>query len=272
MPELPEVETVKTGLRPYVLNQKILNVVIRNHNFRWPIADDFANNVKTCTIKSISRRSKYLLFGTDYGTIIIHLGMSGVLLLADQKQPVNKHDHVDFILSNNKIMRLNDPRRFGCVLWTKQHPLKHKLLQDLAPEPLSKDFNCEYLKQKICNRKTLIKSALMNSKLVVGVGNIYASETLFASKINPLRRAYQIKDYEIKLLVVAIKEVLSKAINAGGTTLKDFTNINGRPGYFKQELLVYGRKGEKCKVCQTIIKQTKITNRATYYCPICQPE
>ena len=272
MPELPEVETVKTGLKPFVLNQKIVDVVIRNHNFRWPIADDFANNVKNCTIKSISRRSKYLLFGTDYGTIIIHLGMSGVLLLVEQKNPVNKHDHVDFILSNNKIIRLNDPRRFGCVLWTKHNPLKHKLLKDLAPEPFSKDFNCQYLKQKLSSRKTLIKSALMNSKLVVGVGNIYASEVLFASKINPFRQAYQIKDCELKLLIVAIKKILFIAISAGGTTLKDFTNINGKPGYFKQKLLVYGREGEKCKLCHTTIKQTKISNRATYYCPICQPK
>lgn len=270
MPELPEVETVLRGILPYAEKQKILNIIVRNRNMRWTIPHSLEEEAIGTTILAITRRSKYLLFATSSGTIMMHLGMSGVLSVVDSNTALKKHDHVDIVLANGKILRLNDPRRFGSVLWSKGDILQHRLLVDLAPEPLSDDFNATYLIDKLSNRKTCIKVALMNSKIVVGVGNIYASESLFKSKISPQRLANSLSATEITVLVTEIKKVLKKSIEAGGTTLKDFAQADGKPGYFAQELSVYGRKGLPCIVCNNDINHITIANRATYFCATCQ--
>jgi formamidopyrimidine-DNA glycosylase len=221
-------------------------------------------------IKDVARRGKYILIKTDNGTIIIHLGMSGVLKIADDKTPLLKHDHVDIVLANNIILRLNDPRRFGCVLWTDDDPYLHKLLINLAPEPLTAKFNSNYLYNKLQSRKAPIKNVIMDSKTVVGVGNIYASESLFISKINPQMEANKLSKDKVKILVSNIKKVLRASIKSGGTPLKDFAQADGKPGYFAQKLLVYGKKGEPCTMCKTKIAHVVIGQRATYYCPKCQ--
>jgi len=276
MPELPEVETVLNGLKKSIFNNtKVKEIIIRFPKLRWDIPKkELEKNIINQEILDISRRGKYLLFKFQTGTMLIHLGMSGVLkLLQLQNGKIldpEKHDHVDIILDNDSFLRLNDPRRFGCVLWTSENISAHKLLSNLGPEPLTNDFNFEYLKNKLKNKNIGIKNFIMDSKNVVGAGNIYAQESLFLSKIHPEKLAKNLTDLEINLLVENIKKILKKAIHAGGTTLKDYKNSEGKPGYFQQELLVYGRANKNCYNCESVINEIKISGRTTSYCENCQ--
>ncbi len=270
MPELPEVETSRRGIEPHILKQSVTDVVIRQKKLRWPIPTSIKKQLINQTINQVARRGKYILLHTDAGTVILHLGMSGSLRILTKSIAPEKHDHFDIIFNNNKILRLRDPRRFGAVLWTKSDPLKHKLLINLGPEPLNDEFTAQYLYEHSRNRKVAIKTFLMNSHIVVGVGNIYANESLFSAGINPRRNACNISLARYKKLVPAIKTILSKSIEQGGTTLKDFINEDGKPGYFQQTLTVYGRAGEACTHCGNTIKKITQTQRSTFYCSHCQ--
>lgn len=270
MPELPEVETTRRGIASHLIGHSVVDVIVRDRRLRWPVPTTLARNIKCQIIRAIDRRAKYLLFRFDTGTLIMHLGMSGSLRLLPADTPVEKHDHVDFIFDNGQCLRFRDPRRFGSIHWTKRSPEQHKLLKDLGPEPLSDTFNTAYLAQQANKREIAIKDLLMNSHVVVGVGNIYANEALFLAGIHPTRAAGRVSAARIDKLVSAIKSVLQKAIAAGGTTLRDFTLSDGTPGYFKQELNVYKRTGEPCPKCKRPIKQIRLGQRSTFYCAHCQ--
>lgn len=269
MPELPEVETTKRGIEPHLLNRTIKSVVIRHRGLRWPIPANLEKELSGQRVNSITRRGKYILVNVKSGTLIIHLGMSGSMRKTKCSEPAEKHDHVDFVLGQYCI-RFRDPRRFGAILFTKEDPLQHKLLKSLGPEPLDKAFNAEYLFQRSRDRKVSVKQFIMDSKVVVGIGNIYASESLFYAGINPNRAAGKISKPRYTELVRSIKKVLHAAIKQGGTTLQDFTNSEGKPGYFKQKLAVYGREGEPCIQCGKPIKHLVQGQRASYYCSHCQ--
>ena len=274
MPELPEVETSRRGIEPHLLNKKIKDVIVRQHKLRWPIPKSLAKKLNNKKFTQLDRRGKYLLLKFQHGdttdTIIIHLGMSGSLRICTPSTPIGKHDHIDFIFSNKKVLRLTDPRKFGCVLWTNQPIEQHKLLSKLGPEPLEDNFNTDYLYQQSRKRSCSIKSFIMNSHIVVGVGNIYASESLFIAGINPKRKAGSLSKLRCEKLVIAIKQILKAAIKQGGTTLRDFTREDGQPGYFAQQLQVYGRAHEACPSCGKAIKQISQQNRSTFYCTNCQ--
>ncbi|MEJ2115186.1 MAG: bifunctional DNA-formamidopyrimidine glycosylase/DNA-(apurinic or apyrimidinic site) lyase, partial [Gammaproteobacteria bacterium] len=247
MPELPEVETTRRGITPYVKKQRVDNVVIHQASLRWPVPRNLKRNLQDQTIKDIQRRAKYLLFETDTGYLIVHLGMSGSLRMVDNKIAAKKHDHVDIVF-NKKTLRFHDPRRFGSMLWTKQNPLQHKLLKSLGPEPLSDEFTGIYLHQLAQGKKVNVKNFIMNSHIVVGVGNIYASESLFLSGIHPQRAAGNISLKRYETLTENIKQVLCDAIELGGTTLRDFVREDGKPGYFANKLNVYKQAGMPCPV------------------------
>lgn len=274
MPELPEVETSRRGIEPHILGQRIKSVIIREYRLRWPIPKLLPAKIHNQTVTQVSRRGKYLLlqFGKNrtVGTVIIHLGMSGSLRICPISTPAEKHDHIDFIFSNNKILRLKDPRKFGCVLWTAQAPEQHKLLRKLGPEPLNDEFSADFLYKKSRKRSCSIKAFIMNSHTVVGVGNIYASESLFIAGINPKRKAGSLSRLRTEKLVEAIKQILISAIEQGGTTLRDFTREDGQPGYFAQQLFVYGKAGEPCAKCGHPVKQFTQQQRSTFYCTSCQ--
>ena len=284
MPELPEVETTKNGIAPFILNQEFEKIIVRQEQLRWKIPRQLNNILKSNKVISIERRAKYILIRiNNHGSLLIHLGMSGSLqiLSPDQITPAQKHDHVDFIFTNHYLMRYTDPRRFGAILWLDlENPLEHKLLKHLGPEPLSKIFSSNYLFKKINHKNTSIKQAIMDSKIVVGVGNIYANEALFLSHIRPDRLAKSLSIEEINLLTKNIKIILKQAIKQGGTTLKDFKNSDGKPGYFKQELLVYGRKNQACLRCSEqdksqnknkfLLKEIRQNNRSSILCENCQ--
>lgn len=269
MPELPEVETTCRGIRPHLLGQVINAIQVRQPKLRWPIPPELSTATGK-TIHAVTRRGKYLLIETDTGIILIHLGMSGSLRLLENFQPPGKHDHVDITLSNDKILRLNDPRRFGAVLWWTEKIENHPLLNKLGPEPLEADFNDDHLWRLSRGRKQAVKTFIMNGHIVVGVGNIYASESLFRAGILPQRQAGRISRYRYQRLSQTIREVLAEAIDQGGTTLQDFSNSEGKPGYFAQKLLVYGRAGLACEACSTKIKMKVIGQRASFFCPNCQ--
>jgi len=270
MPELPEVETTRLGICPHLVGQIISHVTIRNFKLRWPIPANLNKILTRQTVHHITRRAKYLLFHCDNGVLIIHLGMSGRLTVLDNAESIGKHDHVDIFFDNGLVLRFTDPRRFGAILWTDQDIDQHRLLNHLGPEPLSTNFNADYLYPQVNGRNTTIKTFIMDGKNVVGVGNIYANESLFLAGIHPKTRAGKLSQNQCKKLVLAIKDVLEKAIVAGGTTLKDFRKSDGTPGYFAQQLNVYGRQGEQCVHCDNKIEHYKETQRATYYCPQCQ--
>ena len=270
MPELPEVETTRLGISPHIEGQVVSNVVIRNRNLRWPIPSSINESLPRQTLLTVSRRGKYLLLRFPKGHLLIHLGMSGSLQIIDNHTEPRKHDHFDIIFDNNKCLRLHDPRRFGSVLWTGEDPLVHKLLKDLGPEPLDKEFDAKYLWQLARKRNVSVKQFIMDSHNVVGVGNIYASESLFRAGIHPRCAAGKVSLARYSLLVRAIKSVIKDAIKQGGTTLKDFTGGDGKPGYFQQRLNVYGRRGEPCRKCAKPISHCVIGQRATYYCTACQ--
>lgn len=269
MPELPEVETTRLGISPAILNKRIHKIIIRQPKLRYPIPEIISQKLIGNRFSQITRRSKYLLLDSTHGTLILHLGMSGNLRLVPLKTAAQKHDHVDIIF-DDVCLRFTDPRRFGLILWTQEKPEQHKLLKSLGPEPLSKQFTAQYLQQQAKNRKVAVKNFIMDSHVVVGVGNIYASEALFLAGIHPECAANAVSAANYATLVKKIQFVLKKAIKAGGTTLKDFRNSDGKPGYFKQELQVYGRENEACYKCKTFIKKITIGQRSSYFCPRCQ--
>lgn len=270
MPELPEVETTCKGISPYVIGNTITALIVRQAQLRWSVPVDLAKTVCGLQIDSVTRRGKYCLLNTLSGTIILHLGMSGNLRIASATEKPGKHDHVDIIFKNNVALRFNDQRKFGAVLWAEGDAATHPLLKDLGTEPLTTDFNGEYLFFRATKRKMPIKTFIMDGHIVVGVGNIYASESLFMAGIMPTRAAGSIALSEYQKLASAIKTVLQQAIDQGGTTLRDFVNAEGKPGYFSQSLAVYGRAGLSCYQCQHLIQQIKIGQRASYFCPVCQ--
>lgn len=270
MPELPEVETTRRGIAPHIEGQHVSQVVVRQGKLRWPVSPEISTLLPGLRINQVKRRAKYLLIETDKGTLIIHLGMSGSLRVIDASIEPEKHEHIDIIFSNNKCLRYKDPRRFGSLLWSSSAIEGHKLIQHLGPEPLSELFNIDDLYPKAKRKKTPIKSLIMDGHVVVGVGNIYASEALFQSGIHPKRAANNISKTRLINLISAIKNILAQAIEQGGTTLKDFVNSDGNPGYFQQTLNVYGQKGKPCPCCRTPIKQIVIAQRSTFYCPHCQ--
>ncbi len=270
MPELPEVETTRRGIAPHVLNKTISEVVIRQHQLRWPVLKSLNNKLSGQRILQLDRRAKYLIFHFQQGGMLLHLGMSGSLRVLNRSVPADKHDHVDIILCDNRCLRFRDPRRFGSIHWTAQAPLQHRLLRRLGPEPLSELFTAEHLYGRSRKRSRSVKTFIMDSHIVVGIGNIYASEALFASGIHPKRKAGNVSLSRYRSLTHAIKCVLHEAVEKGGTNLRDFVNSDGAPGYFSHELNVYGRGGEPCKQCLTTIKQVRLGQRSTYYCPKCQ--
>lgn len=268
MPELPEVEVCRQGITPHIINQTVTKVIVRNAKLRWPIPDSVQKMVNN-KVEAVERRSKYLLIRFSQGTLVLHLGMSGTIRVIDANTDVAKHDHFDLVLGN-KALRLNDPRRFGAVLWFEQHIDEKGLLAKLGPEPFSDEFTYGYLFEKARNRKVPIKTFLMNNHVVVGVGNIYANESLFKAGILPTALAGTVTKKRFDRLTDIIKEVLAAAIEQGGTTLKDFTQADGRPGYFAQQLLVYGRAGKKCMACETLLEEVRQSNRSSVFCPTCQ--
>jgi len=269
MPELPEVETSRRGIAPWVEKQQVRVVVVRDRRLRWPIPVDIDQELPGQVIRSIQRRAKYLLFETGTGTAMLHLGMSGSVRIIDSDEPAGKHDHVDIQFESGKALRFRDPRRFGSLLWT-HNPFEHDLLRSLGPEPLSDEFDGDYLWQKARGRRVSIKQFIMNGSIVVGVGNIYASEALFIAGIHPKRRADRISSGRMAQLADAIKSVLQSAIEAGGTTLRDFHGGDGEPGYFRQMLEVYGRDGEPCRRCKRLLSVVVLGQRSTFYCKDCQ--
>jgi formamidopyrimidine-DNA glycosylase len=269
MPELPEVETSLRGIAPWLESQRICKVVVRDRRLRWPVPHEIDDRLPGQVIRSLQRRAKYLLFATDAGTAIMHLGMSGSVRIIDAGEPAGKHDHVDIEVASGKALRLRDPRRFGCLLWAEDLH-QHKLLSNLGPEPLGVEFDGEYLWQTSRGRRISIKQFVMNAAVVVGVGNIYASESLFRAGIHPKRRADRVSRARMELLARAIKDVLQTAIDAGGTTLRDFYHSDGEPGYFQQELTVYGRQGEPCRRCASPVSSCVQGQRSTFYCKRCQ--
>jgi formamidopyrimidine-DNA glycosylase len=245
-------------------------MVVRDRRLRWPIAAEFEAAVRNQIIRSVDRRAKYLLIRLETGTVILHLGMSGSLCLVGGNTPPKKHDHWDLVLDSGRVLRFHDPRRFGSLHWTEEDPAQHALLKKLAPEPLSDDFNGEYLFKVTRRRAVAIKQFIMNSQVVVGVGNIYASEALFRARISPRRTARRITQAEAVKLAKAIKDVLGAAIEIGGTTLRDYRNADGAPGYFRQKLFVYERAKQACRVCKSPVKQFTQGQRSTYWCSTCQ--
>ena len=270
MPELPEVETTRRGIAPYLEGHAVARVIVRQPRLRWPVSEELGKGVRGQTILSVARRAKYLLLNTGAGTVIIHLGMSGSLRIVQKTTPLTQHDHVDIGLDSGQILRYRDPRRFGAVLWTRGDPLQHPLLNRLGPEPLDRSFDGEYLYRRALKRAVPIKQFIMDGHVVVGVGNIYANEALFSAGIHPRRSAGRLGLARYQRLAGMIKSVLAGAIQAGGTSLRDFVNSDGNPGYFSQELQVYGRAGQACIRCQAALKEIRMAQRSTVYCANCQ--
>jgi formamidopyrimidine-DNA glycosylase len=274
MPELPEVETTRRGLAPHVEGRTVTDVVLRRPDLRWPIPPEVVALLPGRRIEAVRRRAKYLLLDTDAGSALLHMGMSGSLRVLPATTPVAAHDHVDILLDKRgrdpvRVLRFNDPRRFGCLLW--QAPGEtHELLRGLGPEPLSDDFDGDYLFARSRRRKAPVKTFLMDQGIVVGVGNIYAAEALFEAGISPLREAGRVSRDRYRSLADAVKRILAHAIERGGTTLRDFISPDGLPGYFELELSAYGRGGEPCPRCGRPLKEASIGQRTTVWCTRCQ--
>ncbi|MGA0899514.1 MAG: bifunctional DNA-formamidopyrimidine glycosylase/DNA-(apurinic or apyrimidinic site) lyase [Luteolibacter sp.] len=270
MPELPEVETTRLGVLPHVKEKTIRELIVRRRDLRQPVTRAISA-IEGKTILGVKRRSKYLLFELNgAGHLLVHLGMSGSLRVTKPADEWRKHDHVGITVSKSKQLRFHDPRRFGLVLWIQGDPMEHPLLKRLGPEPLSDDFSADTLKAACAKRSAAIKLVIMDAKVVVGVGNIYASESLFRAGISPRIAAKRLSKPKLAKLVEVIRKVLTESIEEGGTTLRDFVNSEGNPGYFKQRLFVYGREGEPCRMCKAPIKQAVMGQRATYWCSACQ--
>lgn len=269
MPELPEVETSCRGIEPHCINQRITRIEVRQPKLRWPVDPQLSSTLANQEIIAVDRRGKYILMQVGGVTLMIHLGMSGSLRVLNQDKVAGKHDHIDVHLSNGKIIRYNDPRRFGSFILNREGA-DHPLLANLGVEPLGEMFTSDYLYSIGRQRKVPIKSLIMNSQVVVGVGNIYSQESLFHAGIHPRRPANKIAKSRMVNLVGAIKKILEEAIKAGGSSLKDFTSAEGKPGYFQHTHQVYGRGGEPCRICLSALKQSIIGQRTTVYCGHCQ--
>ena len=270
MPELPEVETTRRGIEPWLVGRRIEYLIVRDARLRWPVSRTLPARVRGSTIRAVGRRAKYLLIATDRGTLILHLGMSGSLRVLAASTPPLAHDHFDLVLDSGRCLRFNDPRRFGCLLFTAGDPLRHRLLAKLAVEPVSAEFDGDGLWRRARGRRVSIKSFILNSSIVAGVGNIYANEALFRAGIRPRLAAGRVSRARMAALVSAIREVLAAAIGAGGTTLRDYVDPSGMPGYFGSKLFVYERAGQPCRKCRTPIRQYPQGQRSTYWCPRCQ--
>jgi formamidopyrimidine-DNA glycosylase len=270
MPELPEVETICRGITPFILNKKITKIIINRTDLRWPIPKNLSSYLKKSVISQITRRSKYILLTTTKGTVIIHLGMSGKLLILPKNHTPIKHEHVIFHLDNGYTLSFVDPRRFGTILWTTNDPNEHKLIKPLGLEPFASNFNGSYLQAKAVNRKISIKQFLMNNSNVSGMGNIYTNEALFLAKLNPQTLVTNISAKQWQSLAKQIQVILNQAIEQGGTTLKDYRNSENQQGNFKVFLQVYDRKDLKCYKCNNIIQHFRQNQRSTYFCPQCQ--
>jgi formamidopyrimidine-DNA glycosylase len=275
MPELPEVETTRRGIQPALIGRIVTDVIVHNSRLRWPVPSHLGHTLRGQRFISVNRRGKYLLLGTAAGHVIMHLGMSGSLRCMDAATTPRLHDHIDIVLDNGQCLRLHDPRRFGAVLWSGDDPMQHKLLVNLGPEPIAnniddKVFDGDYLFQKSRGRKRAVREFIMDSHVVVGVGNIYANEALFLAGIDPRRAAGRISRQRYHRLVTAIRDTLEQAIAAGGTTLRDFSDVKGNPGYFQQTLNVYGREGGNCNHCGSCVRRLVRGGRSLFYCPRCQ--
>ncbi len=269
MPELPEVETTRRGVEPHCTGRQVERVIVRDSRLRWPVPDHLASTLSGQDIVAVERRGKYLLFQTVTGYLLVHLGMSGSLRVVEAAATPGRHDHIDVLLDGDTCLRYHDPRRFGCFLWQAKGG-EHPLLANLGPEPLSADFDGLLLYRLSRRRKGPVKSFIMDGKVVVGVGNIYANEALFLSGIHPGRVAGRISLERYRRLAQCIKQVLTSAIEQGGTTLRDFVGGDGKPGYFAQQLYVYGRSGQPCKVCGTLLQERRLGQRSSVYCVTCQ--
>jgi len=270
MPELPEVETVRRGIEPWILRRKITRMELRVAKLRQPLQPDLARLPVGQTVLAVERRGKYLLLRCDRGSLILHLGMSGFLRVLQKPTPAGRHDHADICFSGGIRLRLNDVRKFSTLLWTSDDPLTHPLLADHGPEPLSEALSGDYLFRQAHNRHSAVKSFIMDHRIVVGIGNIYANEALFRAGIHPALPAGEVSLARYRTLAENIREVLEEAIAAGGTTLHDFSNAEGRPGYFSLQLKVYARAGQPCTVCGTLIESSRIGQRSSFYCRHCQ--
>lgn len=270
MPELPEVETTRRGIEPHVVGRRILALSVHEPRLRWRVPDELPGQVAGQRVLHAKRRAKYLLLVLESGTLILHLGMSGSLRVMPAGTTRQKHDHFDLTLDSGMTLRFNDPRRFGSLHYTTGDAQEHPLLASLAPEPFDEAFDAEYLWRITRRRKVAIKQLLMNSRLVVGVGNIYANEALFRAKVRPKRQARTLSRIEAARLARAVRDILTMAIRVGGTTLRDYVGADGSPGYFRQKLYVYERAGEDCRNCGARVRQLTQGQRSTYYCPTCQ--
>ena len=268
MPELPEVETTRRGIEPFLSGQTIARVNVRESRLRWPV--ELPDHLSGSVVKSVARRAKYILIETATGALIVHLGMSGSLRVVAPNDAPRLHDHIDIEVKHGQWLRYNDPRRFGSFHFVEHPSAQHWLLKNLGPEPLGNEFSGDYLFATSRKRKGAVKNHIMDGKVVVGVGNIYAAESLFRAGIRPSTPAYKVSRLAYRFLAEAIREILANAINVGGTTLRDFVGSDGQPGYFKQSLNVYGRQGEACNVCQAQLKLQILGQRSTVYCPSCQ--
>lgn len=273
MPELPEVETTRRGIAPYLEGARIERLEVRESRLRWPVPRGLDRRLRGRRIHSLRRRGKYLLADTGDGALLVHLGMSGSLRIVDRGEPPGRHDHFDLCLDNGRVLRFCDPRRFGCLLWTagdRAAQEAHELLAGLGPEPLAPEFDGGHLYRRSRGRRVAVKPFIMDAGVVVGVGNIYATEALFHAGIDPRRQAGRISLARYEVLADAIRDVLGRAIRRGGTTLRDYVDGGGKPGYFSQELYAYGRGGEPCRTCSTSLRLVRLGQRATAYCPTCQ--
>jgi len=270
VPELPEVETTRRGISPLLEGRRVSTVNIRNPNLRQPIQIGLPQRLAGQKLQIVERRAKYLLFRFEVGTLIVHLGMSGSLRVTEPMTSFRKHDHVEIVFDSAFCLRLHDPRRFGLVLWTEEPPQRHPLLRYLGPEPWDERFNGDYLHTSARRRRAAVKNFIMNNRIVVGVGNIYASEALHRAKVHPNRAAGRISNLRYNAIVLSVREVLKEAVDLGGTTLRDFVQSDGEPGYFRVQLRVYGRKGEPCACANGVIRQVVIGQRSSFYCPHCQ--
>jgi formamidopyrimidine-DNA glycosylase len=285
MPELPEVETTRRGVRPHVIGRVIRAVAVRERRLRWPLPRGFERRLVGARVLDVERRAKYLLFrlargegssSSDAGTLLVHLGMSGSLRILSASEPAGPHDHVDLVLDGGRqgeeprLLRLRDPRRFGCMLFTSDDPRRHALLRELGPEPLSSSFDGGHLAEAARGRRAPVKAFLMDSAVVVGVGNIYANESLWRAGIHPRRPAGRVGAARYDALAKAVKETLAAAIERGGTTLRDFLSADGEPGYFRLELSTYDRRGAPCPRCSAPIRSARVGQRSSFFCPRCQ--
>ncbi len=270
MPELPEVETTRRGIRPALRGRAVTGLVLRERRLRWPVDRRLERELPGQRVLDVRRRAKYLLIELERGTLIAHLGMSGSLRVLPADAPLLAHDHYDLLLDTGRCLRFNDPRRFGSLHWVTDDPVEHPLLAGLGPEPLDRGFAVDYLAAKARGRRVAIKQFLMDQRIVVGIGNIYASEALFRAGINPKRAAGRVARERLERLIEAVQAVLGEAIRQGGTTLRDYVSPDGTPGYFRQKLYVYERAGEPCRRCGTPIRQFTQGQRSTYFCPACQ--